>query len=241
MTKNIFIAGKEFPEINEFADIFSMEKCNVSVTSDDENKTALSSPDIKVVQWNKGSSISARATVIQAETEIGAIDNAILYFDAPFFASKFSSLSAEIFAPACDSMILGFQYLTFELMKRVQQRKSCARIIFLIKTAPSFADMLRNSSLKKVGTEPANAIVAASEAAFANFAENIAATLSKNDYVSVLLVTGDDHNETMRRDSTLATWLKDYICALDEKKSDVKMAKWIKAGEKLSSGFRFFH
>ena len=45
MTKNIFIAGKEFPEINEFADIFSMEKCNVSVTSDDENKTALSSPD----------------------------------------------------------------------------------------------------------------------------------------------------------------------------------------------------
>ena len=241
MTKNIFIAGKEPPEVNEFADVFSMDKYNVSVANDDENKNALSSPDVKVVQWNKGSSISARATVIQAETEIGTIDNAILYFDAPLFASHFTSLSAETLAPACDAMILGFQYLTFELMKRIQQRKANARIVFLLKTTPSFAEVLRNPSLKKAGSEPANAIVAASEAAFANFAENIAATISKTDYVSVLLVAGDDHSDTMRRDSTLAHWLKDYILAIDEKKVDVKAAKWIKAGEKPSMGFRFFH
>lgn len=238
MGKNILIAGKDVPSCTDFAEKLSLSGCNVVVAVSSDTKESRLSSEIKTVLWNKSSAISARSVIIQAETFHTFTDDAILYFDAPQFASQFSSLATDICAPAFDAMILGFQYMTLELINRTEQHKSKSRIIFILKTHPTMADSDR--SAKRILSAPANAIVASAEAAFATFAENIAAHVSESQYSSVLLVTGDSQNETMQKDSSLAEWLNGYVEILDEKKGGQKSSAWIKAGAKASSGFSIF-
>ena len=104
-------------------------------------------------------------------------------------------------------------------------------------------DFIQMPSVKNMVSIPANPFVAAGEAAFANFAENIAAMESEKENVSVLLVTGDSQNETMQNNSSLASWLSDYINALDNQKNKTKgknSVSWVKAGAKMPGSFPFF-
>lgn len=238
MGKNILIAGKDLPSCTDFAEKLSLSGCNVVVATSPDAKESRLSSEIKTAVWNKSSAISARSVIIQAETFHNFTDDAILYFDAPQFSVQFGSLAADVCSPAFDAMILGFQYMTLELINRTEQHKSKSRIIFILKTHPTIADS--NRSAKRIVSAPANAIVASAEAAFATFAENIAAHVAENQCSSVLLVTGDTQNETMQKDSSLAEWLNNYVDMLDTKKDGQKSLAWIKAGAKASSAFAIF-
>ena len=242
MSKNILIAGKDFPDSEDFAEKIALGEFNVvcsgSMSDEEENKSA---SGISVCQWNRDSAISARSLIIQAETINGFTDNYILYFDAEYFTEKYNSCSTDICARACDSMILGFQYLSLEILNRIQQHKSPAKIIFLLKTNPTMNEVIHSSALKKMNITPSNPIVSAAEAAFATFAENFAAQVLSEENISVLLITGDQQNETMSSDLNLGSWLKDYINSCDQLKKGIpKSTSWIKAGAKASGGFNFF-
>lgn len=239
MEKNFLIAGKDLPYCKDFVETISLSGDKVVVASEEIEKSTLSE-EIKIVKWNKNSAISTRSLVIQAETLNGFVNNAILYFDTQNFSTKFGNMAQEFCSKACDEMILSYQYLTLELLNRIEQHKSKCRLIFVLKSFPSMADTINTSALKKVTSSVSNPLVSAAESSFATFAENIAASVLDNNFASTLLVTGNAQNETMQTDSTLASWLKDYLDALDAKKNETKSISWVKAGTKSPNGFSLF-
>ena len=112
-----------------------------------------------------------------------------------------------------------------------------------MKAQPSVKDVVLSPNLKSLVQNPSNAFVAAGEAAFATFAENVAAASAEDENLSVLLVAGDDQNEVMRNDSSFSSWLNGYISACDElknKPSAKNSASWVKAGSKNPGGFSLF-
>lgn len=242
MSKKILIVGKNLASTRDFAEAFSLGDCSVAV-ADDSSKNIPASSSINVVLWTKGSSVSARSLIIQTETTIGSVDDYILFFDSHLYASEYSSFSADNCQKSCDEMIAAFQYFAIEAINRMEKRNVPARLVFVLKTHPSMKDFIQMPSVKNMVSIPANPFVAAGEAAFANFAENIAAMESEKENVSVLLVTGDSQNETMQNNSSLASWLSDYINALDNQKNKTKgknSVSWVKAGAKMPGSFPFF-
>lgn len=241
MGKNIFIAGKELPFVSDFADGFVIKENNVALALSGEEKNALSG--VKVIDWRRGSGVAARAAVIQAETELGAIDDFILFYDSAFYSEMFNDFSTENCAEACDTLISSYQFLALEIMNRVKQHKNKCRIVFALKAQPNEKDVILSPNLKTFVQTPSNAFVAAGEAAFATFAENVAASSIDDENLSVLLVAGDDQNEVMHKDSSFASWLNGYISALDEtktKNSAKNITNWVKAGAKNPGGFSLF-
>ena len=78
----------------------------------------------------------------------------------------------------------------------------------------------------------------------ATFAENVAALYGDKENITILLVTGNSQSEIMKKDSTFASWLSNYIFQVDglKRKIDAKhSAKWIKAGAKNPGAFPFFN
>ncbi len=243
MTKNILIAGKELPSMAEFADAFALSGSNVVVADESGEAKGLSSKDIKVLSWNKCSAVAARALILQAESLVGLPDRFIFYFDAEYFSRKFAVFSLDMCSRANDSMILGFQYLSMEIFNRIQQHGSKATVVFILKPVATLREATFNPVLKSSGADIANPVVAAAEAAFANFAENIAAMNFSNENVQVILVSGDEHNEVLKKDSLLSQWLDSYIDASvsAKHKPNAKNAlSWVKAGSKSPSSFSLF-
>lgn len=239
MSKNILIAGKDFPDSQEFVKKFELSDFNIVVSGETPEED--SGQGFSIAPWNRDSAISARYLILQAETINGFCENYILYFDSTYFAIKYSSCSTDICARACDAMILGFQYLALEILNRIEQHKSQAKLIFLLKSNPTANEILRSSSLRKSGAISVNPIVSAAEAAFATFAENLAAKEIDNEYARILLISGDRSNDISANDSALASWLKDYINACDELKKGVPPStNWIKAGAKAPTEFSLF-
>lgn len=239
MGKNVLIVGKNASAVSDLAETMSAGGFSVAA-ADAESGQSSSLGGVSVVSWNKGSAVSARSLIIQAETALGYLDDYILYFDSALYAGDFSSFTADNCQKGCDEMVASFQYAALEALTRIEQKKKPARLIFVLKEHPSLKEYLLSSSVKNVTAAPANPFVASGEAAFANFAENIAAYASEKENISVLLITGDLQNEFMQKQSTFASWLKDYINASDELKSKpgIKAAvTWVKAGAKTPGGF----
>lgn len=241
MGKNVLIVGKNMESVSELAETMAVGGFSVAVAEDISKQG--SAVSVVPVVWNKGSAVSARSLIIQAETSLGTIDDYVFYFDSPMYTGDFVSFTADNCQKGCDEMIASFQYAALEALNRIEQSKKRARLIFIIKTHPSLKEYLLSSSVKNVTASPANPFVAAGEAAFANFAENIAALASEKEYVSVLLITGDSQNETMQKQPGLANWLRTYIEASDEQKSKPGLKTsvcWVKAGSKAPGGFALF-
>lgn len=243
MSKNVLIAGKDLPAAADFANGMLLADNNVALAVNSEDEQNEVPAGVKAVNWNKSSAVSARSVIIQAETKTGFIDDFILYFDSAFFASKFKDFSNEVCARSADEMISSFQYLALEALNRIQQHKTKSRIIFVLKSQPSCKDVALSPNLKSSVENPSNPFVAASEAAFATFAENTAVLSSTDQNLQVLLVTGDETNETMQKDSDFASWLNSYINASDELKNKPSLkasVNWVKAGAKNPGGFSLF-
>lgn len=243
MSKNVLIAGKDLPAVADFANGLVLSGNNVALASSESAGQEYIPEGLTLIAWNKCSAVSARSVVIQSETKNGYTDDFIFYFDSAYFAAKYKNFSNELCAQACDEMISSFQYLTLEALARIEQHKTKSRLVFVLKSQPNCKDVALSPNLKSVVENPSNPFVAAGEAAFANFAENIAVLSAADENLQVLLVSGDEANETMQKDSGFASWLNSYIDSCDQLKNKPGLkvsVNWIKAGSKNPGGFSLF-
>ena len=243
MAKNMLIAGKDFPDVVEFAESMALAGYGVIVASLPVENTGLTSKDIAVLPWNKGSALAARSVVIQAETRTGTVDEYVLYFDTASFCQRFDNLRADTCTLAADAMVLSYQYLAMEILNRIQQKKENAKLVFVLKTCLSEKEGALNPTLRTANAVFANPIVASAEAAFATFAENIASMYAEKGNISIVLISGDEENEVMKKDSSFASWLTSYLESYDQLKHKPNLKNtltWVRAGAKNPGGFSLF-
>lgn len=199
------------------------------------------------LKWNRASPISSRTLLIQAQTTLGSLDTAVLFFDTTEYNTIFDDVSIEEASKVADQLILGFQYFTLEFVNRVTQKEIPARLIFILRSFPSLSEIDHSTALKKQFTAgsliPSSLFVSTAQSAFESFAQNISTFLLNNQFLSTLLITGDESNDVIKDDSSLADWLLDYIRTVEAAKNArgaIKSTFWVKAGSKPSSGFSLF-
>lgn len=268
MGKTILIAGKNMPDAGNFTEGIALSGRNIIVTglqteyegkrltiaerkqnqaNYEEEKLLEAKTGICTIEWNKASPLSARSLVLQTATIYSNLDEAVLYFDEEWYASKANKMDSEEVARASDEMLVGYQYLALEILSSFQRRETKdgpGTLVFLIKEGPSPIDVFRSPALKTGLSAISSPIVAACASAFSSFAENIAALYHDSIFANIVLVRGDRTTEGFRRDDETGKWLCTYLNSLEKNagKPDPKRPiQWVKPGSKPSSGgFLFF-
>lgn len=267
MERTTLIAGKNMPDAASFVDGIAHSGRQIIVTglqSDlsegkrltiaerkanqaayEEEKNLEAKSGVVTIEWNKSSPLSARSLVLQTATIFGSMDEAVLYFDEEWYASKAEQMNSEEIARASDEMISGYQYLALEALASFQKRETsqgAGTLVFILKETPDRVDVVKTPALKDGLSAIASPLVSAGAAAFEAFAENLAAVCLDSIFVNVLLIRGSSDSEGFRRDDETGRWLAEYLNSYEGKKSDGKKSvSWIKPGAKPSSGgFGFF-
>ncbi len=265
MSKVTLLAGKDSPASNKCADGLHSQDRQVVVTGNTpfeadasaEKPSSINTDRHKqligkisgttTIDWNRSSPLSSRALVLTASSMFSQLDEAILYFDEELFASQAKQLNIEECSSTSDTMILSYQYLTLELIKRYEAKQTAEKpgtLVFVFKDSPSVSDSLRSASLRNGAFSIASPVVSAAASAFVSFAENIAALYSAKTNMQILLVHNERGSEFYANDYALGEWLATYIDSLDSTKGKTaskKLPQWIKPGTKATgSGFSFF-
>ena len=238
---NTLLIGKDLPDSLGFAEVLADSGRSVFGTAKSEADAAkFESEKIYATTWNKASAVSAHSVIIQAETKLENFDEVVFYFDAANFCTQFELDRTEDLSNGIDSMISSFLYASTELLKRLDQRKEKASVLFLIKEYPSKYEML---SSKTAGLVPASTVVSAAQAAFCAIAENFATNVADRDYLSVVLAKCGFTNEFYKNEDGIADWVVSALNTVKTLKNPqtVKQAcNWNKVGGKLSTGFSLF-
>lgn len=251
MSKTILIAGKDLPDGTDFVDGAEVKMRQVAVTAIKGAKPA-TSPNVTAFEWQRTSPIRARTLILDAETAYKKIDEAVLYFDEGYYATRFNLLTPQECSQSCDEMVLGYQYLALEILSRFEKKYSMSagleekappsKLVFLIKNSLSECDAAKNPAARSSVSIASGPLVAAAAAAFQAFAENIAAIYGAREYVSIILARGDINNEAARLDRTFGEWICSYLDEVDKQKNKPSLKQslnWIKAGAK-GPGFSLF-
>lgn len=267
-SKTVLLAGKLMPSCEKLADALSLSGRYVAAAGEDsglenlnpfekktiaEKKAAVqmheeelerqSQSGICTIGWNASSPVSSRTLILDAERIYSGVDEAVLYFDEDFFASQSQMLEVSEISRGLDELVAGYQYLTLELLSRFEKKHSAenpALLVFLLKEGPCASDAVHSPSIKNGITAIASPVVASAAAAFAAFAENIAALYGDMSFVNIVLVRGDNSMETAKSDENLGKWLSEYMSGIEEAKKVLnakKSVSWIKAGSKVQGGF----
>ena len=238
---NIVIIGKDLPDNLDLAEALAARNKTVFITSKSETETSnFESERIFATTWNKASAISAHSLIIKAETRLGNIDEVLFYFDAYNYASKFEVDRTEEVASAVDVMINSYLYSTFELLKRIDQRKENIIVSFLLKEYPS---KYNNLLSKTTGVVPANTLVSTAANAFVSIAESFSTAVSERNYLSVLLAKCSFNSDIYKNEKLIADWLAESIDTIknSKKAQTVKQSTvWNKVGGKVQTGFSLF-
>ena len=238
---NTLLIGKDLPDSLGFAEVLADSGRSVFGTAKSEADAAkFESEKIYATTWNKASAVSAHSVIIQAETKLESFDEVVFYFDAANFCTQFELDRTEDLSNGIDSMISSFLYASTELLKRLDQRKEKASVLFLIKEYPSKYEML---SSKTAGLVPASTVVSAAQAAFCAIAENFATNVADRDYLSVVLAKCGFTNDFYKNEDGIADWVVSAFDSVRQMKNPqtVKQAtSWNKVGGKVSTGFALF-
>ena len=205
----------------------------------EEEKAQEAKSGMCTIEWNKSSPLSARSLVLQTTTIFGRMDEAVLYFDEEWYASKAEKMDSEEIVRGCDEMIAGYQYLALEILNAFQRRETSegkGKLVFLLKETPNRIDVLKNPSVKDGLSPIASPLVASGAAAFAAFAENMAAVCTDSIFVDVVIVRGDSTMEGFRRDDETGRWLCSYLDTIDSSSTggtaERRDVSWVRPGEK---------
>ena len=173
MEKNIILAGKEFTKNSDLEKIAQTLGLNPFVTTQyfEESNTKIISTN---TTWNRSSPISAHSVIINAENYFGQIDGAVLFFDSLAYDKIFVHNTLDEFTRATDELILGYNYLTLELLRRFSEHKQ-GKLFFVIQKQESLADNLKNPQKQQSPQQNLGLITSMAQSAFKSFAENIAA------------------------------------------------------------------
>ena len=238
---NTLLIGKDLPDSLAFAEVLADSGRSVFGTAKSEADAAkFESEKIYATTWNKASAVSAHSVIIQAETKLESFDEVVFYFDAANFCTQFELDRTEDLSNGIDSMISSFLYASTELLKRLDQRKEKASVLFLIKEYPSKYEML---SSKTAGLVPASTVVSAAQAAFCAIAENFATNVADRDYLSVVLAKCGFTNDFYKNEDGIADWVVsalNTVKALKNPQTVKQACNWNKVGGKLSTGFSLF-
>ena len=249
MNKTILIAGKEVPAGKDLASSAVLHGRTVFITAESDATDTGLADGSNPVAWNKGSALSSRSLLISASNKNGHLDEAVLIFDEEYFAPKFGVPGPAESTRACDELILGYQYLTAELLLRFNQRKIAGlektpgKIVFVYKPNVNEADAVKNPNLRLENRILSKTLVASASVAFKVFAENFAASVCEADDVIPILVECDSSNELSKNDSAFMAWLCEYLSKIDDLKKELsakQKVSWIKAGAKVPGGFGIF-
>lgn len=243
MGKMILFAGKGLPAGNDMASGAAFQGRKVIATSllaseDDENSAPQEkSGGVTGVSWNRSSPLSCRSLALRCENE-GGLDEAVLVFDEFYFATSYRGVTNN--AQVLEELVLSYQYLVQELIARFQRESGRPRkLVFLYKSNFSLADGVNSSSVRALGIELSNPIIACAAGAFRAFAENMAASLSESKNITPILVSCESANDLSKRDSSLSVWLCEYLDSIDNLKkplSPKQKVAWVKAGAKSPAG-----
>lgn len=249
MEKTILIAGKDFPDGREFSAGAVLHGYECVITASPLAENLKSDDGSQIVLWNRASALSSRSLVLAAMNKTGSLDEAVLIFDEKYYAPSYGNPGAAESNKAFDELILGYHYLTSELLLRFSQRKLSGlgskpgKIIFLYKSNPSEAQAILNPSIKNTTSVLSKSLVAAAGSAFRAFAENVATSMAETDDVTPVLIECDSLNETAKNDNVLMSWLCSYLEQIDSLKKELtpkQKVSWIKAGAKSPGGFTLF-
>ena len=240
---NVLFVGKDLPDCLDFAEalaktgrkVFTTEKLNAETSNFD-------SANIFKCTWNRSSAISSRALIINAEAKLQPVDEYIVYFDSVYYNAKFNFDRTEDLSQAIDSTISSYQFFINELLFRLEQKKDQATIVFLVRTAPSKAELIKNPG-KTPNLHGSTNIVNAAQSAFISFAENIATLVNDKPYLSVMLGQCTMQNELYNNEKEIAQWVCQSIDTIkaQKKHQNAKQAlTWVKAGGKVPTGFLLF-
>ncbi|MBQ1983787.1 MAG: hypothetical protein II232_04065 [Spirochaetaceae bacterium] len=173
MEKNIILAGKEFTKNSDLEKIAQTLGLNPFVTTQyfEESNTKIISTN---TTWNRSSPISAHSVIINAENYFGQIDGAVLFFDSLAYDKIFVHNTLDEFTRATDELILGYNYLTLELLRRFSD-KNPGKLFFVLQSQETQADALKNPSKQQMPQQSIGLVTSMAQSAFKSFAENIAA------------------------------------------------------------------
>ena len=248
MDKTILIAGKDIPAGSDFAVAVAVKGRTTIVTATPAEKNEpITENGYTAFAWNRASALSARTVLLSCLNISNRLDEAVLVFDEPLLAEAFNHSDLTENARVMDELVVGYQYLTQEILSRFAQKKATEenalikKLVFLHKTNPSQADVAANPALRSGAVS--SPMVSAAAAAFKAFAENTAALYAETEQVFPVLVTCDASAEVAHKDSALGSWLCDYLDSVDDLKkrpAPKQMVSWVKAGTKKAGGFGLF-
>jgi hypothetical protein len=233
---NVLIAGKEFPGGVSFAQAAQGFQRNVALTA--EQQPSEQKQKFQIIGWNKSSPISTRSVVIHAENLFTKIDEAVLFFDAGWYAARYPVFSTKDSSRALDDMIAGYMLITLELLSRFSKNGS-GRLIFLFKEGVTLNEAHKAVSLPgEQKVVPTGILPSAAQAAFRAFAENIASSYAEEASVQVILA----HTGAAQTDGAIAEWLFPYLDSeqFNAQKKSARNIQWVKYGAKPSAGFSLF-
>lgn len=229
MSKTILIAGKDYPQSQQFSAIASDNEYNVLITTS-PNSHISQDESVEIISWNRTSPISARSAIVQAENKFSKLNECLIIFDAKSFASEYTDCDIQGFSKAIDNMIVGYCYLTTELIKRFENQHG-GRIAFYLKQSPSYSTVTKQVTEKKMLPLP----VAMAQDAFKSFAENLTGQYISSIDVQTSLFCSDDEIS----DREAASWIFASLREQDLKETPNSM-KWNRHGMKQGGVFSIF-
>lgn len=225
MKKTTLIAGKDYPAGTTYSNFAANAERNVLITLPAGVEIEATGHN-GTITWNRPSPISARSLILKALNDYKSLDEVILVFDAQFNAPDYALCDIESFSKVCDELILGYSYITQEVLKQFEKQNR-GRLVFVLKYMPTFANPV------KTGPEirPASIPLAVAQEAFIAMAENFAARAeNQNKQYQITLVRADSNS-----DSEICTWLFSYLDELQNRKT----TGWLKPGSKTGKVFSF--
>lgn len=173
MGKNIILAGKEYSKNSDIEKIAQTLGLNPFVTTQyfEESNTKIISTS---TTWNRSSPISAHSVIINAENYFRQIDGAVLFFDSLAYDKIFTHNTIDEFTRATDELILGYTYLTLELLHRFSEHNP-GKLFFVLQPQETKADSIKNPSKQPMTQQSLGLITSMAQNAFKSFAENVAA------------------------------------------------------------------
>lgn len=173
MGKNIILSGKEYSKNSELENIAQTVGLNPFVTTqffEDTNPKVVSIN----TTWNRCSPISAHSVIVNAENYFNQIEGAVLFFDSSSYDKIFTQNTTENFTKATDELILGYTYLTLELLHRFSEHNP-GKLFFVLQPQETKADSIKNPSKQPMTQQSLGLITSMAQNAFKSFAENVAA------------------------------------------------------------------
>ncbi|MDE7392723.1 MAG: hypothetical protein K2M90_09740, partial [Treponemataceae bacterium] len=146
MDRIMLLAGKDVPAGSEFAAAVSQKERVPVITAPSDYAVQQPESDYSAIPWNRSSALSARALLLHCLNMPQRLDEAVLIFDEPHIAAEYNHSNLTDNARIIDELIIGYHYVTQEILTRVEQKKTrdesnaAAKIVFLYKANSSQAD-----------------------------------------------------------------------------------------------------